>query len=1044
MSGLFMFKTPDISEQWAGETDTAGEPAPPRRLHHRGKGPMIHQTPLVLLPLLLTLTVGDGKVQPGEQCDDGNTQDGDGCSSTGTLETGFLCRLPGLPCSLASLCGNGVLNSGEACDDGNTADSGNGCTGACDLSKCGDGAIDNLTYPSFAQEVCDDGNRFDGDGCSRLCEIEPGSACAGAPSRCVHSGVALFNTGVDASRYRVVSGPDPHWFYTGTTTGAVLAGRSASDWPQELQTARFLERQGSATCVYQDFLIPPSITVPAFRLRMAFFNDNFFLKASVNGAVVAPTIISQPPGAPWQKNIVREIGPTAPWVTGLNRIELCNDNSGLPPDASRYLFVDAYDDLCGDGLISPREECDDGNTAPGDGCNATCGLEAGAGCYGQPSICHPGCGDGALGEGEQCDDGNNTAGDGCGVHCTQEPGYSCTGVPSLCTVGCGDGLKATAEACDDGSTSDGDGCSAACTIEAGFSCQTAPVSVFFTRRGLTDCTQITRFDSPNLPAAAAQASLSVPGRYRIQYVSGAIGFDWGINWFPGIIGVNYTSAAGPGAFSLGFHPPAAPAPTREAAMSLGFGLMRDFEAASGDVRLAAIDDDCQLGNNTDTALTYRVDALPICQLLPLMTHTPENGGPASVFSGSSSPGATVQVYVDGSPTPVCTATAGMSGQWTCAAPGLTDGPHSAAATATVLGSTAASVPVSFPVDAVAPVAPSLTAPTPRGLVNATPEMGGLAEPGSLITVYEDSTILCTVTAGARGAWSCTPSQPFTSGPHAMVATSTDAVANVSQPSAWRSFTVDAEAPAAPALEEPHSGQALATHVPSLSGTAEPGSTVSVYMDGEMASAACMAVAAENGTWSCAVSAALAEGTHSFTASAQDAVGNTSQGASTTPFTVDTQTPDTSITLGPPALALSTDSHFEFSSNEPVVSYECSLDEESFAPCPDGYSLLALGAHTLRVRAVDAAGNTDPSPAEYTWTVRPPHLSGGGCSSAPGPALWLAVLGLAALGRLRAFSWRRVCSTIRAPPCCARLFLAANPHEVRESRRVGGGRLPPAR
>lgn len=952
--------------------------------------------PPTLASLRSQALVGDGKLQQGEQCDDGNTQDGDGCSSSGTLEAGFLCHIPGQACSLESLCGNNVYDSGEACDDGDTTDDGNGCTATCDLLRCGNGAIDTLSWPSFSQEICDDGNRFDGDGCSRLCGVEPGFACAGSPSRCVPSGVVLFNTGVDANNHRLTSGPDPHWFYTGTTTGVATEGRIAGDWPREIQTARFMAAQGTATCVYQDFLLPANLNISVFRLRIATFNDDDFATASVNGVAFTPTLISAPPGMPWQKNIIRELGPTAAWQAGINRLELCNDNNHPAPNAFRYLFVDAYDDLCGDGVISPREQCDDGNTTSGDGCDATCGIESGYGCYGQPSVCNAGCGDGALGEGEQCDDGNNTAGDGCGVSCTIEAGYTCTGFPSQCAVACGDGVKASTEACDDGNTSDGDGCSAACAIESGFSCQTAPVSAFFTRRGITECTDVSSLSSPALPATAAQASLITPGRYRIQYVSGAISFSGGVHWYPGIFGVNFTSGAGPGSFSLGINPPANTSPTREQAMSLGFGLKRDFEAASGDVRVASIDTDCWRGNNSDTTLTYRVDALPVCQQVPVITQTPVTAGPGASFAGSSSPGAAVQVFVDGGATSVCTATASASGQWTCVAPGLAAGLHSAVATATVLGTSASSAPAPFTIDTTPPGAPTFTALTQGATVNAAPELGGQAEPGSHVTVYEDSTVLCTTTATASGTWSCTPSQPLTPGPHSVLATATDAAANVSPPSAWRAFTVDATAPAVPTMTDPRPSQSLATASPHIHGTAEPGSTVSVYVDGETAPA-CTAVVMENGAWSCTVSAVLAEGTHSVTAIATDAVGNTSQRASLTAVTVDTQAPDTSITRSPPALALSGDEAFEFSSNEAEVTYECSVDDESFTRCPDSYSFLP-GVHTLRARAVDAAGNADPSPAEYTWTFKQPHLAGGGCSAAPWPASWLALLAVAVLRR----------------------------------------------
>ena len=63
---------------------------------------------------------------------------------------------------------------------------------------------------------------------------------------------------------------------------------------------------------------------------------------------------------------------------------------------------------CGDNTIDPNEECDDGNTVDGDGCDGNCTLTA--------------CGNGVVTKGEQCDDGNVTGGDGCSENCMFEPG----------------------------------------------------------------------------------------------------------------------------------------------------------------------------------------------------------------------------------------------------------------------------------------------------------------------------------------------------------------------------------------------------------------------------------------------------------------------------------------------------------------------------------------------------------------------------------------------------------------------------------------------
>ena len=61
--------------------------------------------------------------------------------------------------SATSQCGDGYLDAGELCDDGNTT-SGDGCSSTCqpeDLRVCGDGSL-------AGNEECDDGNTTDGDG----------------------------------------------------------------------------------------------------------------------------------------------------------------------------------------------------------------------------------------------------------------------------------------------------------------------------------------------------------------------------------------------------------------------------------------------------------------------------------------------------------------------------------------------------------------------------------------------------------------------------------------------------------------------------------------------------------------------------------------------------------------------------------------------------------------------------------------------------------------------------------------------------------------
>ncbi len=142
-------------------------------------------------PLPIGGNCGDNTQQAGEQCDDGNTDNGDGCSRICQTEGNWLCPEPGKPCTYVGDCGSGVLTTNKVCDDGNTQ-SGDGCSSDCKTvepgficrvpgractTRCGDGEMKGF-------ETCDDGNTEGGDGCSTNCKVEPGYTCSGIPSTC--------------------------------------------------------------------------------------------------------------------------------------------------------------------------------------------------------------------------------------------------------------------------------------------------------------------------------------------------------------------------------------------------------------------------------------------------------------------------------------------------------------------------------------------------------------------------------------------------------------------------------------------------------------------------------------------------------------------------------------------------------------------------------------------------------------------------------------------------------------------------------------------
>ncbi|HEY4184766.1 MAG TPA: DUF4215 domain-containing protein [Polyangia bacterium] len=224
---------------------------------------------------------GNKTVDNGEDCDDGNTDSGDGCSSLCQREPGYTCNNPGQLCD-PPRCGDGSLSDNESCDDGNTS-GGDGCSSDCKTIEsgficrvpgkhctpiCGDGLL-------AGTETCDDGNTDSGDGCSSSCLLEPGATCDNSkPNKCKPA----------------VCG-----------NGMVEAGESCD----------------------------------AGSLNGLFYGD---------GSGCSKTCTKEPK---------------------------CRDGSGT-------VTTRACDTSCGNGNVETGEDCDDGNTADNDGCSHDCKIEGGS------------------------------------------------------------------------------------------------------------------------------------------------------------------------------------------------------------------------------------------------------------------------------------------------------------------------------------------------------------------------------------------------------------------------------------------------------------------------------------------------------------------------------------------------------------------------------------------------------------------------------------------------------------------------------------------
>lgn len=97
----------------------------------------------------------------------------------------------------------------------------------------------------------------------------------------------------------------------------------------------------------------------------------------------------------------------------------------------------------------------------------------------------------------------------------------------------------------------------------------------------------------------------------------------------------------------------------------------------------------------------------------------------------------------------------------------------------------------------------------------------------------------------------------------------------------------------------------------------------------------------------------------------------SGGGSNFVFTAgDSVPPDTTVNKSVATISSSTSASFVFYSSESGGSFECNLDSGGWHVCGQDYNLINLteGAHNLKARAIDAAGNIDPLPADFNWII----------------------------------------------------------------------------
>ena len=190
-----------------------------------------------------------------------------------------------------------------------------------------------------------------------------------------------------------------------------------------------------------------------------------------------------------------------------------------------------------------------------------------------------------------------------------------------------------------------------------------------------------------------------------------------------------------------------------------------------------------------------------------------------------------------------------------------------------------------------------------------------------------------------------------------------------------SFSVDTQAPAAPVVVTPANGSNTSDSTPTVSGTGEPGATVSVVVDGATVGTTTVDGA---GNWTYTLATALSEGAHSVRATQTDGAGNTSVVSNTNTFTVDTVAPGAPVVVTPANGSNTSDSTPTVSgTGEPGATVQVTVDGTVVATVTANGSgnwswtatvPLADGPHTVNATQTDASGNTSPVSNTNTFTV----------------------------------------------------------------------------